>query len=138
MNLVFATADQRRHTDLNCMVAKLQFQQGVGEIDLFFMDTPSIRARAGGNVDLASERIDIVINPEQKGRLFRRQTSAVRIVGPLTRPSVRTIPLEEAARRSAKILMPYVFLPERVLGSLWYRISRDPNESPCARELKSR
>ncbi len=138
MNLVFATVDQRRHTDLNCMVGKVQFQQGVGDIDVFFMDTPSIRARAGGNVDLASERIDIVINPEQKGRLFRRRTSAVRIVGLLTSPSIRTIPLEEAARLSAKILMPYVFLPERVLGSLWYRISRDPNESPCARELKSR
>jgi hypothetical protein len=34
--------------------------------------------------------------------------------------------------------MPQVFLPERALGSLWYWISRDRNESPCARELKSR
>ena len=89
LNLVFATADRRQHVDLNCLVSKIQFQDGVGDIDVFLMDTPRVRARAAGNVNLASERIDMVINPEQKRRLLRRQASAVRINGPLTQPAVR-------------------------------------------------
>ena len=137
LNLVFATADRRQHVDLNCLVSKIHFQDGVGNIDILFMDTPSIRAKAAGNVNLASERIDIVINPEQKRRLLRRQASAVRINGPLTQPSFRALPLEEAARLSGKILMPYVFLSERALGNLWYLIRRDRYASPCARELHS-
>lgn len=138
LNMVFATADRRRVRDLNCLVGKIHFQDGVGDIDILFMDTPRIRARAAGNVNLASERIDIVINPEQKQRLFRRRTAAVRIRGPLTQPSFRAMPLEEAARLYGTILMPYVFLPEQMLGSLWYLIRRDRNASPCARELSSR
>lgn len=137
LNLVFATADRRQHVDLNCLVSKIQFQDGVGDIDVLFMDTPRIRAKAAGNVNLASESIDIVINPEQKRRLLRRQASAVRINGPLTQPSFRALPLAEAARLSGKILMPYVFLPERALGNLWYLIRKDRNASPCARELHS-
>jgi uncharacterized protein involved in outer membrane biogenesis len=137
LNLVFATADRRQHVDLNCLVSKIHFQDGVGDIDILFMDTPRIRAKAAGNVNLASESIDIVINPEQKRRLLRRQASAVRINGPLTQPSFRALPLAEAARLSGKILMPYVFLPERALGNLWYLIRKDRNASPCARELHS-
>jgi hypothetical protein len=137
LNLVFATADRRQHVDMNCLVSKIQFQDGVGDIDVFLMDTPRVRARAAGNVNLASERIDIVINPEQKQRLFRRQASAVRINGPLTRPAVRVLPLVEAAELYGTILMPYIFLPERVLGNLWYLIRRDSNASPCVREFGS-
>ena len=116
LNMVFATADRRRVRDLNCLVGKIHFQDGVGDIDILFMDTPRIRARAAGNVNLASERIDIVINPEQKQRLFRRRTAAVRIRGPLTQPSFRAMSLEEAARLYGTILMPYVFLPRNGAG----------------------
>ena len=138
MNLVFATADRRQHTDLSCLVGGIRFQDGIGEIDFFFMDTPRVRARAAGNVNLASETIDIAIHPEQKRRLFRRQTSTVRIHGLLARPSFRTMPLEEAARLFGTILMPHVFISEQVLGSLWPLIRRDRNASPCVRALGTR
>ncbi|MFO7686815.1 MAG: AsmA-like C-terminal region-containing protein, partial [Desulfobacterales bacterium] len=131
MNLVFAGADPRRHTDLNCLAGEIQFQEGVGNVEVFVMDTPRIRARAAGSVDLASETIDIVINPEYKRRLFRRRTSAVRVAGSLARPSYRTIPLEEAVRLYGTLLIPHIFLTERLLGDLWYRIRRDRDASPC-------
>ncbi len=137
LNLVFATADRRQFVDLNCLVSKIQFQDGVGDIDVFLMDTPRVRANAAGNVNLASERIDIVINPEQKRRLLRRQASAVRINGPLTQPAVRVVPLVEAAELYGTILMPYIFLPERALGNLWYLMRDDGNGSPCLREMRS-
>jgi hypothetical protein len=33
-------------------------------------------------------------------------------------------------------LAPYVFVPERMLGELWYLIRRDRNASPCTREMR--
>jgi hypothetical protein len=84
-------------------------------------------------VNLAAETIDVVINPQQKRRLFRREGSAVRINGPLIRPSVRVLPLSEAVELYGTLLMPYIFLPERALGQLWYLIRRDIKASPCLR-----
>lgn len=132
LNLVLTAADQRQSTDLNCLVSKIEFQDGLGEIEFFVMDTSRIRATAAGSVNLAEETIDVGIYPQQKRRLVRREGSAVRINGPLARPVVRTLPMSEAARLYGKLLMPHVFLTERALGSLWYLISKDEDASPCA------
>jgi hypothetical protein len=135
-NLVLTTADRRQSTNLNCLVSKIQFLNGVGDIEFFSMDTSRIRASAAGSVNLAEETIDVVINPQQKRRLFRRAGSTVRINGPLVQPSARVLPLSEAVELYGTLLMPYIFLPERALGSLWYLIRRDNRASPCLREAR--
>jgi len=135
-NLMLTTADRRQSTNLNCLVSKIQFLNGVGDIEYFSMDTSRIRAKAAGNVNLAAETIDVVINPQQKRRLFRRSGSTVRINGALTQPSARVLPLSEAVELYGTLLLPYVFLPERALGHLWYLIRRDNKASPCLREVR--
>ena len=135
-NLMLTTADRRQSTDLNCLVSKIQFLNGVGDIEYFSMDTSRIRAKAAGNVNLAAETIDVVINPRQKRRLFRRTGSTVRINGLLAQPSARVFPLSEAVELYGTLLMPYIFLPERLLGNLWYLIRSDNSASPCLLEFR--
>jgi hypothetical protein len=127
---LLTTASRSRFTDLHCLINQIQFEDGVGDIVVFYMDSPRIRARGAGNVNLAAESIDIVLNPEVKRRLFRRG-SPVRINGPLTGPSVRMIPGSEAAMLYGDIFMPFISIPKRILGSLWSMVRNDRPDSPC-------
>jgi len=58
--------------------------------------------------------------------------SAIRIQGSLKKPSIRKMPFKEAARLYGEIFAPYIFLPARGLGYLWYLMKKDTGEpSPC-------
>ncbi len=119
------------YTRLNCMALRFLFQDGIGASKIIFMDTTDIRVLGSGSVDLRTETIDLVLNPKPKKQPLGI-TSSVRVRGPLANPSIRKIPLEEAARIAGEILAPYYFLPARGLGYLWYLIRDDKDErSPC-------
>ena len=128
---VLTTADRRKYTDLRCMVNKIQFQDGLGTIEIFYMDTPKIRTRGAGNVNLAEETIDLVVHPEKKRKLLFKKGSAIRIKGSLAKPSVKTLPISEAAMLFGDIFMPYVTIPARALGYLWSLIKNDKEATPC-------
>ncbi|MGD8975329.1 MAG: AsmA family protein, partial [Desulfobacterales bacterium] len=132
-DLVFSAADRRKYTDLQCLVNKMKFEKGVGNIELFSMDTPKTRVGAAGQINLVDERIDVAIQPEKKRRLLKGG-SAVQIKGPLTKPAVRTLPSKEAAVLYGKIVMPYVFLPARALGSLLGLVQNDKDATACVFE----
>ena len=132
---LLSTTRRSRHTDLRCLINQIQFKDGVGDIVIFYMDSPRIRARGAGKVNLAEETIDVVVHPEAKRRLFRRG-SPVRVNGPLTGPSVRMIPRSEAAMLYADIFMPYITIPKRILGFLWSLIRNDRPATPCVFEKR--
>ncbi len=117
-------------TDLDCAALRMFFQDGIGTIQVFFVETPGMRAEAFGNVDLTDETLALVINPTSKRRLIRR-SSPVRVNGPLQDPSIAKVPAEEAAILAGQVLVPVVALPARALGILWSVISRDKSKMTC-------
>ena len=125
-DLVFSAADRDKYTDLQCLVKKIEFEKGVGNIEVFFMDTPRTRVGAAGNINLARESIDVVINPEKKRRYFKKG-SAVQVKGPLAKPKISALPANEAAR----LLMPQVYIPARALGRLVSLVQNDTDETVC-------
>jgi uncharacterized protein involved in outer membrane biogenesis len=131
LDFLFTAMAKKTYTPLNCMVARLQFENGNGAIEVLYLDTPAVRVRGSGSVNLAAETVDVVINPKAKRRLFKR-SSPVRIKGQLGNPSVKKIPATEAATLAGQILVPFVALPARALGILWSLIREDKDEkSPC-------
>jgi uncharacterized protein involved in outer membrane biogenesis len=131
LDMLFTAPAKKKFTDLNCMAGRLDFEKGVGTIQILYLDTPGVRARGFGSIDLASETVDIVIEPESKRRLFKR-SSPVRITGPLNDPSVKKIPANEAVILAAQLAVPIIALPARALGLLWSLIREDKDEnSPC-------
>ena len=113
------------------MVARLLFENGIGTIQVLYLDTPAVRTQGAGSVNLADEIIDFVINPKAKRRLFKR-SSPVRIQGQLGDPSIRKVPATEAAALAGQIFAPFVALPARALGYLWSLMRDDKDEkSPC-------
>jgi hypothetical protein len=131
VDLVTALPKIRTYQDLNCLVLRLVFADGVGKSEIMFLDTPNVRSRGAGTIDLTSETMDFVVQPKPKKGL-PGFSSAVRIYGPLTNPKARKMPFKEAARLYGEIFMPHLFLPARAMGYLWYLMKNDKDEqSPC-------
>jgi len=131
LDFLFTAPVKNSYTDLNCMVARMYFEDGNGDIQVLYLDTPAVRARGAGSVNLADETIDVVINPEAKRRLFK-SSSPVRIQGRLGDPSIKKVPAKEAAILAGQIFVPFVALPARALGYLWSLIRNDKDgKSPC-------
>jgi hypothetical protein len=100
-----------KYQKLNCFALHFNFDEGIGESQVIYVDTPSVRSIGKGTVDLRDEKIDLVIQPKpKKGQLGG--SSAVTIQG--------------------EIFMPYVFLPARAAGYVWSLMKNDTDEaSPC-------
>jgi uncharacterized protein involved in outer membrane biogenesis len=131
LDFLFTAPLQKTYTDLNCMAGRLLFEDGIGNIEILYLDTPNVRARGAGSVNLAAETVDVVINPRAKRRLLGR-SSPVRIQGPLVNPSIKKVPAAEAAVLAGQIMVPFVALPARALGYLWSLVRNDKDEkSPC-------
>jgi uncharacterized protein involved in outer membrane biogenesis len=127
-------ADARKlgtYQKLNCLVLNFNFKDGIGNSQVIYMDTPSVRSLGEGTVNLKEETLKLVIQPKPKrGQLGG--SSPVTIKGPLNNPSAKKLPLKEAARLSGEILMPFVFLPVRALGYVGSTMKDDKDEqSPC-------
>jgi hypothetical protein len=133
LDILLTSVDQRKYTDVHCLINKIAFVDGTGTIDILHMDSPRIRAKGAGRIDLKDESIELVINPESKKSLIRRR-SAVHLSGALSNPSVSTLPLSEAAELYGTIVLPFVFLPARALGYLWSLLANDQDGTPCVIE----
>ena len=134
LDLLFTAPAKETYTNLNCMACRLGFENGVGTVKVLYMDTPSVRARGGGKIDLNSESIDILIRPKAKRRLFKK-SSPVRVKGTLRNPSTMKVPANEAAILAAQLAIPIVALPGRALGILLSLVKEDKDEnSPCLEE----
>ncbi len=119
------------YQELHCLALRFNFVDGIGESQVIYVDTPSVRSRGKGTVDLHEETMDLVIQPKpKKGRLGG--SSAVSLAGPLNEPSASKVPFREAARLYGEIAMPFAFLPARAIGYVWYLMKNDKDESsPC-------
>ncbi len=121
----------RKDQKLACFAARFSFEEGIGKSQLIYIDTPSSRSRGAGTVNLPEETIDLVIQPKPKDARVGG-SSAITLKGPLRNPSLRKLPFVEAARLFGEITMPYVFLPARAVGYVWYLMKNDKDEnSPC-------
>jgi len=120
-----------KYQKLNCLAVGFSFKDGIGNSNVIYIDTPSVRSQGIGTVNLSEESIDIAIKPKPKKRQLGG-SSPVQIHGPLGRPSIKKMPYKEAARLYGEIFVPYVFLPARALGYVWYLMKDDKDEtSPC-------
>ncbi len=131
VDLLTALPKIQKYQDMNCLTLRFKFEDGIGKSEIMFLDTPNVTTRGVGTIDLVSETLDFVLQPKPKKGL-PGLSSAIRIQGSLANPSVRKMPYKEAARLYGEIFAPYVFLPARGLGYLWYLMKKDKDEeSPC-------
>jgi uncharacterized protein involved in outer membrane biogenesis len=131
VDFLYAIRTKAKYKDLHCVALRFVFEDGIGQSEVIYLETPDMYARGRGTIDLHSETMEIVLQPKPKKGL-RGTTSALTIKGSIVDPQVRKLPFREAAKLYGEIFMPMVFLPARGLGYLWYLIKKDQQEeSPC-------
>jgi uncharacterized protein involved in outer membrane biogenesis len=75
-------------TDLNCVVARIDIEDGLASSDELLVDTQRITIGASGTLDLESEQLDLVLAPQPKRTSLLSLASPVQVTGPLAAPEV--------------------------------------------------
>jgi hypothetical protein len=125
-NWVFVSnAARQQYYKLNCVIAEFTADEGELKSKLLLADGPNMSL--GGRIDLnlREETIDAVLLPKQKSRLFS-SISPVQFSGPIKDPKVVAIPAQAAIKEIGMLAVsPTIYLPTRVLQSIWSAIKRD-------------
>lgn len=74
--------------DLNCMAADMEVKNGIMRSRGFVMDTEEAIIRAGGQIDLGKERLDLSIHPENKRLRLLSLRSPIHVEGNFDNPQV--------------------------------------------------
>ena len=124
---------EKRYTNLNCMLAKFDINDGIATSGLLVADGRRLALEGTLTLDLGKETIDAVFLPKQKKKLFS-SIAPVRLSGDMRDPKVHAIPAKEAARNiGALVLLPYVAIPVTIIGKLWGTVDdKDKHGGGCA------
>ncbi|MEI6556945.1 MAG: AsmA family protein [Rhodospirillaceae bacterium] len=71
-------------TDLNCLVTRLKLKDGLAAVDRLLIDTGKITVTGTGEINLASERFDLRLDPRPKDPSLISLATRMRVAGSLT------------------------------------------------------
>lgn len=114
-----STFRKDNYTDLNCLVATFEANNGKINSTVLIADGPHVSLGGRVRLNLGKETMNIVLLPKQKRKLFSSITP-VKIKGPMRDPGVEAIPAKAAMQEvGAMALVPYVYVPLKLLSGLW-------------------
>ncbi len=85
-------------TETTCFVAHIKLNEGLAEVEDLLLDTRRVTIAAGGNLDLKTEALDLVVAPRPKQASLVSLANPVRISGTLSEPRVSVTRLPRARR----------------------------------------
>ncbi len=71
-------------TDLNCLVARLKLKDGLASVERLLIDTGKITVTGMGEINLASERLDLRLDPRPKDPSLISLATRMRVAGSFT------------------------------------------------------
>jgi hypothetical protein len=97
-------------TDMNCMVAHIELQEGLAKIEDILLDTRRITIAGSGILDLETEELDVFIAPRPKRASLVSLANPVEITGTLSQPevSVARLPTRRWLGRGAGIAGSFI------------------------------
>ncbi|WP_421414484.1 AsmA family protein [Serratia plymuthica] len=120
---------------INCAAADVGIRNGVAAPRLFVFDTENAIINISGNANLASERLDLSIDPESKGMRVLTLRSPLYVKGTFKNPDagVKAGPL--IARGAAAVALGVVLTPAAALLAL-VSPSESGDENQCGQILQ--
>jgi hypothetical protein len=82
----------KQEADLRCGVASFQADQGRLNASAIVLDTTNVLITGHGNIDLKSERLDLVLQGQPKKIRFFRVRAPIDLAGTLSKPRIRIDP----------------------------------------------
>ncbi|HEX3498888.1 MAG TPA: AsmA family protein [Stellaceae bacterium] len=129
---VLPWAAQDRSTHINCAVVRFDARRGTATSDAMLLDTEKVTMQGAGTVDLASERIALVLTPEPKERSLISLATPIDVGGTLAAPTLTPdrMALAKGAAGAVigNVIIPFGFLVPLISGGTG-------NENPCVAAL---
>jgi hypothetical protein len=111
---MFSRSARRGYSELNCLVVRFDFEEGVAKSVTLLLDTTNVRAEGAGGIDFQGEIIDIYVSPRAKRRRLIAITTPFAIKGPLASPSVNV----NSTGAAKRLVGGTIVSPVNLLGSL--------------------
>ncbi len=129
---LFSSEAQQGYSEITCFILRFDAKDGFAISEAVVLDTPSVRSGGQGEIDLHSEQLNILFDPEPKQRRLIQFTTPFAIRGPLNAPSVEVNP----ASATANALGGIIFSPLNALGSFFTAVSNNgrDEDNPCLAE----
>jgi uncharacterized protein involved in outer membrane biogenesis len=109
---------------LECLVARFDFDDGIGTARQLVFETDKVQAIGGGTLDLRVDTMRLVFTPRPKQNRLIGKVGPVDVSGPFSAPEVE---LAEGAA-AAKVVEDTIELPLHLLGSILGADGRLPPE----------
>jgi uncharacterized protein involved in outer membrane biogenesis len=125
-------AAQDRSTHINCAVVRFDAKRGTATSDAMLLDTTKVTVQGAGTVDLANERIALVLTPQPKERSLISLATPIDVDGTLAAPSVTpdrmALAKDAAGAVIGNVIIPFGFLVPLISGGTG-------DENPCLAAL---
>lgn len=116
-------------TAVNCMVARLDIENGVAAVTAMIFDTETLTIAGSGRIDLGEETLDITLTPRPKKTSLLNLATPILVTGTLTAPSVIPDPAG-LARKAAGIALTTVNPLVAIVPLVMDAVASDGN-NPC-------
>jgi AsmA family protein len=121
-----------RETEINCAVARFNARHGLATSEAMLLDTTKVTVQGAGTVDLAGERLALVLTPEPKERSLISLATPIDVGGSLAAPTVTPdrLALAKGAAGAVigNVIVPFGFLVPLISGGTG-------DENPCVAAL---
>ncbi|CNI21788.1 AsmA family protein [Yersinia pekkanenii] len=124
---------------INCAVADIQLRNGLATPRLFVIDTENAIINVSGNINFATERLDLSIDPESKGLRILTLRSPLYVKGTFKQPDagVKAGPL--LARGAVAAVLGVALTPAAALLALISPSEADKNQcTPFLQKIKQK
>ena len=91
----------KKDVDIGCAIFSVKFDNGVGETEMFLIDTPDTLIRVDADVDFRDETMYVAILPERKIKLLGSR-KPMEIKGPITNPEYQVVSLKNLTVESSR------------------------------------
>ncbi|MDH3236062.1 MAG: AsmA family protein [Alphaproteobacteria bacterium] len=132
----FLTRGSVRAENVNCVVARFDFADGVGRSRVLVTDTARLTFIGQGTVNLKNEQMNLLFVPRTKETgLGDVAIHPVRLAGPIMRPAA-SVDTSAAAKEAAKNIIGVARRSLNFVGSLVGVTKRESRSgSPCSRAI---
>lgn len=123
------TLDPENESKINCLLCRLQLENGVILPETLGLDTTKIRASGEGMIDLVNNEIDIVFTPTPKRPQLFSLELPIGITGSLTEPAI-DVGKRPIASAVGKLATNTILFPAKLVGA--DRLPEDGSDiCPC-------
>lgn len=103
-SLILPSIKPSEEARLNCAIVDNRIENGVAKFQTLYMDGQHVRIVGEGNYDMVADQLKMRIKPDAKGLQIGNLSAAVKIRGPLSKPSIKPDAVDVGKKAAGMLL----------------------------------